>query len=433
MVPIFLIEDEGWRLLRPFTWLRPAAELLAGAAHALARWEQASGMRPRVVCRPLVAALEPHRIEALPPAEGPRLIVRDRWVPETRGALEMLSAASPAAFEKDGKILAVLTAASPPPAEPPGSEGFWRSLASEAPTAPAPPGRLLGGLPDLLLGCEALLASDLEQILRSTPLPASLGDGFAYAQERVRLGDGCRIDAGCVLDAREGPIVLGPRVHVFPHTWLHGPLYVGEGCRLQGGRIGGGTVIGPGCRIHGEVEASTFLGFDNKAHDGYVGHSYCGEWVNLGALTTTSDLKNNYGTVRLTIDGATIDTGQQKVGSFLGDHVKTRIGTMLNSGTVAGLAANVIGERSLFPKWIPDFAWGAGADAVEYRLDRCLATMETVLGRRGQSLTPALRDAIGIAYRESGEARTRFLRGEREVPQGGGPGAGSGHAGAGGR
>jgi hypothetical protein len=178
---------------------------------------------------------------------------------------------------------------------------------------------------------------------------------------------------------------------------------------LLGGRIGGGSYFGPHCRVRGEVEATTLLGYVNKAHEGFVGHSYLAEWINLGALTTTSDLKNNYGVVRLDAYGRTIDTGERKIGSFLGDHAKTRIGAMLNSGSVIGVAANLFGEASVFPKWIPDFIWGVGRQASEYAWNRCLRTVETVLSRRGQTCTDELRDALRVAYSESRRERERFL------------------------
>jgi UDP-N-acetylglucosamine diphosphorylase/glucosamine-1-phosphate N-acetyltransferase len=208
-----------------------------------------------------------------------------------------------------------------------------------------------------------------------------------------------------VLDAREGPIVLGERTQVFPHTWIRGPFLCLEDCHLLGGRIGGGTVLGKACRVRGEVEASVFLGHDNKAHDGFVGHSLLGEWVNLGALTTTSDLKNNYGTVHLDAYGRSFDSGLMKVGAFLGDHVKTRIGTMLNTGSVLGLGANVFGDAGVFPKWIRDFSWGAGPGAATYEWDRFLATATVVLSRRGSSMNEPLRTALHAAFDRAREER----------------------------
>src|SRR5204863_583290 len=125
-----------------------------------------------------------------------------------------------------------------------------------------------------------------------------------------------------------GPIRIGTRAIVGPHTVVTGPCVVGAGTQLLGGAVGRST-FGPECRIAGEVEECVWQGHSNKRHHGFVGHSVIGEWVNLGALTTTSDLKNNYGPVRVWVDGREIDSRSSKVGSVIGAHVTTVIGTLL--------------------------------------------------------------------------------------------------------
>ena len=144
-------------------------------------------------------------------------------------------------------------------------------------------------------------------------------------------------------------------------TRLEGPCYVGPGARVLGGYVRA-SILGPAVSVvRGEVSSTIFNGYANKAHDGFVGHSVIGHWVNLGAGTTTSNLKNTYGTVRL--DGGrarTIDTGRQFLGSLIGDHAKTAIGTMLPTGTVVGAGANVFGGG--LGKYVPPFSWGASGD-----------------------------------------------------------------------
>src|SRR5207247_10142355 len=163
---------------------------------------------------------------------------------------------------------------------------------------------------------------------------------------------GARIDPFCVIDARNGPVVVRRRALVGAHTVLVGPCVVGEGTQLFGGVIARST-LGRECRITGEVEESVGQGFVNKRHHGFVGHSVIGEWVNLGALTTTSDLKNNYGTVRAIVDGHEHDTGATKIGSLIGPHVKTGIGTLLPTGGVVGTGANLFGGGRFVPKTVP--------------------------------------------------------------------------------
>ncbi len=432
---VVLVEDEGWKKLRPLTWLRPAADLVVGAWTIRERWERATGDRPALLCREEIAALstaDGGRSTAGAgdsrgggSRDGPRLWIRDRFVPDPAWARDACGPRSaPIVWRRNQAVIAVLRNDPAAPSGSPlvatsagsgaGSDPFWERLARGAAPAPSPPvGAFIDDLPDLLREGSAFLDRDLESILAEVPT-AGLGDGAGYAPERIRVGERCRIDRGAVLDARPGPIVIGEGTTIAPFTSIRGPFLCRPECVLLGGSIGGGVCLGPGCRVRGEVESTTFLGNANKSHDGFIGHSYIAEWVNLGALTTTSDLKNNYGTVHLEIDGRRIETGQMKVGSFIGDHVKTRIGTLLNSGSVVGVGANLFGEVSLFPKWVPDFAWGTGTEGVEHAIDRCLKTAEIVMTRRGVPWTPAYAAAIRTAFHESREARQRTRRPDGE-------------------
>jgi UDP-N-acetylglucosamine diphosphorylase/glucosamine-1-phosphate N-acetyltransferase len=205
---------------------------------------------------------------------------------------------------------------------------------------------------------------------------------------RITIAAGARVDPGVVLDARPGPIAIGARVMIEAHSRIVGPCAIGEGTQILGGVVGGST-IGPECRLAGEVEASIWQGFANKRHHGFVGHSVVGEWVNLGALTTTSDLKNNYGPVRVTIDGRDLDSGNPKVGSIVGGHVKTGIGTLLPTGAVVGTGANLFGGGRFAPKSTASFAWWDGERRVEHALEKFLATARIAMSRRGRTLEPA--------------------------------------------
>ena len=152
-------------------------------------------------------------------------------------------------------------------------------------------------------------------------------------------------------------IRLDDGVEVRAGARLAGPVHAGVGSRLLGGPFDA-VSAGPRCYLRGEIEETVVLGYTNKAHDGFLGHAYLGSWVNLGAMTTNSDLKNNYGSVRLGDRDGEIETGLIKLGCLIGDHVKTAIGTMLNTGTVVEAGANLFGD-SRPPKWIRAFAWGA--------------------------------------------------------------------------
>jgi UDP-N-acetylglucosamine diphosphorylase / glucose-1-phosphate thymidylyltransferase / UDP-N-acetylgalactosamine diphosphorylase / glucosamine-1-phosphate N-acetyltransferase / galactosamine-1-phosphate N-acetyltransferase len=224
-----------------------------------------------------------------------------------------------------------------------------------------------------------------------------LGDGL------LSLGSNVTVEPGCVFDVSQGPIRLSDGAVVRAHTRLAGPTFVGPGSVVLGGVLSGVTV-GPVCKIRGEVESTVILGYSNKAHDGFLGHAYLGRWVNLGAFTTNSDLKNNYGPVRVGTANGAVDTGLLKVGCFLGDHVKTGIGTVINTGTTVGAGSNLFGGR-MPPSYVPAFSWGAGTDLTEYRLEPFLQVAARSMARRGMELDEGTAAVLSRAWES-----TRHLR-----------------------
>ncbi|MBM4082223.1 MAG: hypothetical protein FJ278_21140, partial [Planctomycetes bacterium] len=168
-----------------------------------------------------------------------------------------------------------------------------------------------------------------------------------------------------------------------------GPCAIGKDTLILGGKMRAETAIGPVCRVGGEVEASIIHGYSNKYHDGFLGHAYVGEWVNLGALTTNSDLKNDYTQVQVHIKGKLMDSHDTKVGSFIGDHTKTSIGTYFNSGTVVGIMCNVMGSGGVLPKFLPCFSWFFNNRFSRgYGFKALLDTARTAMGRRKKALSP---------------------------------------------
>src|SRR5437763_1256292 len=174
------------------------------------------------------------------------------------------------------------------------------------------------------------------------------------ARQRPRLADRRHDRHGqrpLVADTTQGPVMVNAHAVVTSFTRLEGPCYVGPYTQIQGAKIRPGTTLGPQCRVGGEVEASIIHGHSNKYHEGFLGHSYVGEWVNLGAGTSNSDLRNDYGEVTVTVAGRRVPTGLTKVGCFLGDHTKTGLGTLLNTGTNAGAFCNLL-PGGLLPRYM---------------------------------------------------------------------------------
>ena len=160
--------------------------------------------------------------------------------------------------------------------------------------------------------------------------------------DRLWVHETARIDPYTVFDTTNGPIILGPNVWVQPFSRIEGPCAIGADSQLFRANLRGCVSIGPNCRIGGEVEAAIVHGHSNKYHEGFLGHAYIGEWVNLGAITSNSDLRNDYGEVFVPLQGDPVPTGQAKVGCFIGDHTRTGMGSMLNTGTAIGVMCNVL-------------------------------------------------------------------------------------------
>jgi UDP-N-acetylglucosamine diphosphorylase/glucosamine-1-phosphate N-acetyltransferase len=204
----------------------------------------------------------------------------------------------------------------------------------------------------------------------------------------IFLEEGAVVEAS-ILNTKGGPIYIGKDAEVMEGCIVRGPFVLGEHAQLKmGAKVYGPTVVGPECRVGGEVNNSVFLGYSNKGHDGFLGNSVLGEWCNLGADTNNSNLKNTYGKVQVYsyAEAGLTDTGLQFCGLIMGDHAKSGINTMFNTGTVVGVAANVFGS-GFPPKHIPGFAWGGAEGFTAYDFDRALLTAQRVMERRNVVLT----------------------------------------------
>lgn len=226
--------------------------------------------------------------------------------------------------------------------------------------------------------------------------------------QNIFLGKGASVQAGCVLDASNGPIIIAANAEV-KYSQLIGPVFVGAGSSVEGARLRPGTSLGPNCKVGGEVSATIFQSRVNKAHEGFVGHCWAGRWVNFGALATTSNLKNTYGEIRYQRDSETlIDTGTQFLGSLIGDHTKIGIGQLLATGSNIGVGCNVFGG-ALTPKYIPSFSWGGNGNWEEYDLEKCLKTVHSTLERRNARLRPASESLLRQVFKDTRRERSQFF------------------------
>jgi len=230
-------------------------------------------------------------------------------------------------------------------------------------------------------------------------------------EEKVFIAKGAKIYPNVVFDTSGGPVIVDEGAIIFPFSVVFGPSYIGKNSWVVGGKIREGNTIGPVCRVGGEVEESIIHGYSNKYHDGFLGHSYVGEWVNIGALTTTSDLKNDYSNVEVYVNGKLVDTGSIKVGAFIGDHTKTGIGTLLTTGTSIGVMCNLLSTGEPLPKYIPSFVWYVkGKMSKGLGLKPMLETAKIVMSRRKIQMTKAEEELFRRLYEETKEERERLIR-----------------------
>lgn len=418
-----LFEDEGYRSLLPLTYTRSAADIRCGAYTLRERLTRRYGA-PQAITRGYLADVYgagrwPLGILA---SNQPIVLVNARLVDTS--CLEQIVAAPIGTLlvsddNNTGRGGGTLVAARLSPSL--ASAVFAYLLEQNVQYAIeelARFGTVINHRPKMLNFLWDVVAYNPEMIEADAPLrdqteyiPASAHPDAAlwqmYAPERIFVHRAARIEGPVALDARDGSITIG-NARVEPFSLIQGPVVIHDGALISGARVRTGTTIGPVCRIGGEIENTVVQGYSNKHHDGFFGHSYLGEWVNIGAMTTTSDLKNTYGTIKVTLDGyGQVDSGRLKLGCFLADHVKLGIGVHLNGGSVVGTASNIFGTH-FAPKTIPAFTWG-GERFREFRIDRMIDVARKVMGRRQVTLT-----AAQVAILEHVFAETSRDRGDND-------------------
>lgn len=243
---------------------------------------------------------------------------------------------------------------------------------------------------DLVNNNRSQFHSDYDSLLRNKA-ERQLGkvyDGVHMLQKDcIFIDEGAEIKPGVVLDATKGPIYIDKNAVIHPNAVVENGVYLGVGSQIKScARIYDNVSVGKVCKVGGEVEDSIILPYTNKQHAGFLGHAYLGSWVNIGADTNCSDLKNNYGSVKVYVNGEVVDSKSQFLGVIMGDHSKTAINTMFNTGTIVGFSCNVFGAG--FPaKYIPSFSWGGSSAVTTYDLSRSIETAHRAMLRREHVLT----------------------------------------------
>lgn len=393
MSAVHLYDDARARTFEPFALTRPAGELRAGALLVRERWSRALGMPAvgHVTSSHLAGFEEP---DAAPVREGGDIPAGD-WVVNSRFAPRLNRAPAGEVLTSAGGVAAVrLQEPVSVDALRDGKHGLDTLVGRGARSAEIG-GWWMDEVWDYVAHLPAMLNEDIPVL------------GAAMSQDTppgaLRIGNaGLFIEAGAIVepqvcfDLTAGPVLLRAGSHVQAFTRLVGPVYVGTGSTVTTDRIAASS-IGDTCKVHGEVSNVIFIGHANKGHDGFVGHSILGRWVNLGAGTITSNLKNTYGTVQLWTPDGIRETGLQFLGTLFGDHAKTGIGLRLTTGTVIGAGANVYGTV-MPPKAVPPFGWGEAGSLAAYRVEKFLEVAERMMARRHVTLTEGARQQLLASY-----------------------------------
>ncbi|NQV27823.1 MAG: hypothetical protein HQ518_26030 [Rhodopirellula sp.] len=411
---IAFFEDDGADGFAPIALTRPVFELVCGQFSLRERLIRFLDVREwGVFIRPY---LEQTYREFSPEAfvndcvwlgEEPTLLINARWLPTPEAIEQLSTVGSDVAGFCDGTLAYLLV------------DPFESSLLSDSEwaepllkiagtrNAAAVTGKVASHPWDLIDFNSAQLEADFRScrfIGGQTdfgPQVAVLGD-----PNDVFVSPSADIDPFVVIDARNGPVSIDTGVKVQAFTRIEGPCHIGSGSQLFRANVKAGTTIGPVCRVGGEIENSILHGFANKYHDGFLGHGYVCPWVNMGALSTNSDLKNDYSTVRVPLSGEPVDSGSTKVGCFIGDHSKTAVCSLFNTGTSIGVMTMLLPGGELLPKFVPSFGrvWHGELDD-NLNLEAALGTARTAMDRRGHDLTLAQERLLRHLYEETREQR----------------------------
>lgn len=266
---------------------------------------------------------------------------------------------------------------------------------------------IFNGLEDLIIRNGDFIKEDFDRFFGNyyVRIPSDL----RIIGDDVFIAETSKIHPFVVIDSTEGPVIIDEESKIYPYVYLEGPCYIGKGTLIRPfTKIFKNTTVGPVCKVGGEIESSIFHSFSNKQHDGFLGHSYVSSWVNLGADTVTSDLKNNYSKIRLKYKNVEWDSGTQFIGTFFADHVKTGINTMLNSGTIIGAFTNLFGG-DYPPKFIPSFFWGQKGSWQVHDLEKALETAKLMMARRNVNLTDNYRELVKRVFQLTEEERSYYF------------------------
>lgn len=385
---VVIFEGSRWGAFAPLSLSRPVFALATGASSLLEK--QIRHLKPTRLTlwvRPEMEAFCRDRILPhlkiptqinQPLDDDPALLFNARTV--HFGEFEWLSEEAVAIDEGEIVRLAHVRRPGLGPADVIERSPKWVELLDLPHTTPR--ARLVNSLWDLIHWNDESLIEDYIDLYGQASAPKPAGPYHMVRDDDVWLAPDVKLSPGCVLDASRGPVMIGRGASIGANAVLVGPCHIGQGARIRPvTQIREGTSIGNLCTVGGEVSHTVMLGYSNKAHEGFVGHSYIGKWVNLGSGTTTSNLKNTYGEIRARIGSREIPTGRQFLGSVIGDHSKTAILSRLSAGAYLGFYSMLDGIGTAC-RYIPSFTFQTGDGPEKYLMDKAIEVTKRVFARR---------------------------------------------------
>lgn len=387
---VVIFEGIHWKTFAPLSLSRPVFMLATGTATLLEKQIRHTNpsrvtlwVRPEMVefaKRRILPRLKVPAAVNVPLDDQPALLVSGR----TLHFKKYISPQEPAAVIDEGDVLRMAWVKKPglSPADAMNRSERWMELMKLPRMDPQT--RMVSALWDLIKWNEESLIEDSAHLHRDNPSRPA-GAYHLIEDDNVFIGPDAVVQPGVLLDASKGPVILDHHATIGANSVLQGPCYIGPYAHVRPlSLIRPGTSIGTMCKVGGELSNSIMFGYSNKAHDGFLGDSYVGKWVNLGAATNVSNLKNTYGEISVITPQGPVKTGRRFLGSLIGDHAKTAIGTRLMAGSYVGFASQLAGS-TIAPKFLPSFSFWTDKGFDSYRVDKAIEVMKTVFARRDRS------------------------------------------------
>ncbi len=396
-VQICFFEDEKNVNFQPLTLTRPVDDLRVGIYTIRQKWLHSLGLNrySRVLREGLSGVFKRNEIDP----DKPVLWINSRFLPSNELISEINGLESGVQIEFKGSTAAALI-----PADRSIEMFSVNRFESDSLNVKNLSESIhLENVWDLLTLNSFEISKDLPLTgLRSVKESGNIEYPGIHHPRNTYVGENVEIEPGSHIFAEEGPVILLKGAKIEAGSILKGPVVIGAGATVKmGARIYNATSIGPVCKVGGEISNCIFHSYSNKAHDGFAGNSIFGQWVNLGADTNTSNLKNNYSAVRMTNweTGKEQDTEQQFLGTVMGDHSKTAINTMLNTGTICGVSSNIF-MNGFPPKYIPSFSWVGSPQFGQYDYEKAIDAMKAMMKRRAVSISPEYEAMMYKIYKD---------------------------------